>query len=308
MEKVNELRENYNRLEGEYCSVEVYADTSLPGDKSRMITLGLEYPKSIDAEILTHRRFSRNAGSMRAVNNTRVREMIENDRGFLRPFLGQEKRGMVGNEPLDAETAKEVYELIDKHAEATLILCEELEKRNVHHQQVNRYIEPFLITSRVMTGTLTQWNNFIRLRETEYAEPHIRELAALIKETIKESITLHSQIHIPFYNIEVSTRNPERLPAIMHEIGSVENKLTDSVARAAKISYFTYKDPFSENKNKEFCDKLWKNEHVSPYEHVTFDRFFYPDYDHVTSVYGKYWFSYRTLLELSSNPERSYDE
>ena len=72
--------------------VKVIAD-SLYGSKDRITTFELEYPRFIHAELMTHRLFSRNAASSRAIS---ISKMIDNvSASPAHPLVwGLDQRGM----------------------------------------------------------------------------------------------------------------------------------------------------------------------------------------------------------------------
>jgi len=57
-------------------SAEVIADSISP-DGVRITTFELEYPRFIHAELMTHRAFSRNAASSRAIPVARMIELVK---------------------------------------------------------------------------------------------------------------------------------------------------------------------------------------------------------------------------------------
>ena len=60
-------------------TAKVICDSICKQSKIRITTLELEYPRFIHAEFMTHRMFSRNASSSRAIPVARQFEMIEED-------------------------------------------------------------------------------------------------------------------------------------------------------------------------------------------------------------------------------------
>lgn len=284
----------------------VVADSTNPKGNSRLISLVLKYPVIIDQEVLTHRMFARNSESKRAISFKKIKDRLGTDY-FIKPIFGKEKRDMQDDGPLDEETQAKVQELYNDYLNTTLRFCEQLNELDVHHQMVNRYISPFITTCRIMTGTYEQWAYFINLRDHVDAEPHIQELAKAIQNAISNSVSQHSMVHLPFNDTYITCDIRGGLESLVRKIAEQKNVkgykelFYDSVARAARISYLNYENTYTYEKNKEFVeDRLWANKHCSPFEHVALSRQFYNEWDNLPSVYGSSWFSYRTLLEISS--------
>ncbi len=85
-------------------SAKVLADSSYQG--VRLLTLEVQFPRFILAEFNTHRMFSRNSASSRAIPvETRIQQVIDNP--FVPESYGQNKRGMQAESALgdDAQVA-----------------------------------------------------------------------------------------------------------------------------------------------------------------------------------------------------------
>ena len=67
----------------------------------RAITWELEYPRFIHAEFMTHRMFSRNAASSRAIPVSKMIEQVENNPA-MPVHWGKNKSGMQAEEELSA--------------------------------------------------------------------------------------------------------------------------------------------------------------------------------------------------------------
>ena len=93
---------------------------------------------------------------------------------------------------------------------------------------LNRYLEPFTMQTKIMTGTKDQWEYFLNLRYHPDADPNIYELAKLIKRELNvltpRNLTI-GEWHLPYILDE------ER------ENYSLDTLLKISTARCARTSY-----------------------------------------------------------------------
>jgi len=152
----------------------------------RITTYLLTYPRIIHAELLTHRMFSRNAASSRAIPfNTMVKSIEENP--FIPIAWQKEHKGMQGNEywteedevRIDIGNEFEYIEDIQPITEEFKIRWLEARDRAVNiaigmndlgltKQLCNRLLEPFMWTTMLITGSREGWDNFFKLRCPSY--------------------------------------------------------------------------------------------------------------------------------------------
>ena len=117
--------------------VQVVAD-SITLEGHRLTTLACTYPRYIHAEVMTHRVFSRNASSSRAIP---VEKMIEEaETNMVTPMFMYNQRGMAASKKLvgrDLLEAKREWEVArDSAVESASYLT----GINVHKQLVNRLL------------------------------------------------------------------------------------------------------------------------------------------------------------------------
>lgn len=160
-----------------------------------LATLELEYPRFIHAEFMTHRMFSRNAQSSRAVPASKL-----SDLPTVYPLVwGKNKAGMQSAGELKGwrETAANIaWAFGDVTARMTTKILAEL---GVHKQWANRPVEPY--TSIKVIVTSTEWENFFNLRDHSAAQPEIQLLAKKIKDVLRNSPRQHlaaGQWHVPY--------------------------------------------------------------------------------------------------------------
>lgn len=197
-------------------SAKVIAD-SVSSEGVRITTMVLEYPRAIHGELMTHRVFSRNAASSRAIP---IEEMIRRvqDGGWIPEFWGKKKAGMQdgGNwsAPLQVPVpcVKDIYDGLTtcydemtpdeawEYAKSLMIpIVEAYDKAGYHKQIPNRLLEAFQYQQTIVTGT--EWDGFFKLRISGAAEPHFNKLATITKEVRDASIPKilgANDWHLPF--------------------------------------------------------------------------------------------------------------
>lgn len=223
----------------------------------RIATFVITIPKFLQAQINSHRALSRNSGSSRAIPAKMIRKrVIENP--FIPVEFGHNQPGMRGG--------KEVSGLPLVFAKQCWLWARFIpcffhyvgEKLNIHKEVLNRLIEPWMFTEVVLTAT--EWSNFIKLRSDNAAQPEIQIIAKEIKmllENEKPQILKTGEWHLPFVA-------PEEM--VKYDL---ENSQKISAARCARVSYKLYDGSASNiDKDVALCDKLIKDGHWSPFEHI----------------------------------------
>lgn len=206
-------------------TAKVIADSVAANTGIRLVTLELRYPRMVHSEFMTHRVFSRNASSSRAIPVKRLIATIVED--MAEPVhWGKNQPGMQAREELSGWrlwAAKKVWRGAGHLAVLAARLMASL---GAHKQIVNRLIEPFSHITVVVTST--EWSNWTRLRLHEDADPTIRELAFVMDCVMRASTpkVLHEgDWHLPY--VENS-----------HEWGEDGKRV--SAARCARTSYKTH--------------------------------------------------------------------
>jgi hypothetical protein len=141
-------------------------------------TLELEYPRIIHSEMMTHREFSRNAASSRAIP---VKTMISNIRKnmFVPIYWGKNQSGMQAKEELTGVRcflAKSLW-IIGGHI--NLLGATLLNAVGVHKQLANRNLEYISYMKTIVTST--SFDNFLALRDHEDAQPEIQVVAKKLR-------------------------------------------------------------------------------------------------------------------------------
>lgn len=227
----------------------------------RITTFVLKYPRYIHAEFMTHRMFSRNASSSRAIPVQKQIDQIAAQLAEPSQWLSN-KPGMQGGEPLDADKATDCQRLWREAAQEAMRFALAIHERGAHKQYVNRILEPFAHISVVCTAT--DYANFFALRYHSMAMPEICELARQMFEAMQASTPQQlkdGEWHIPFVD-----KDEDGFKAV----DGVQPNLIRSVARCARVSYLNHegKETTFEEDSKLY-DRLLASQpiHASPAEH-----------------------------------------
>lgn len=228
-----------------------------------LTTFLLRYPRWIHSEFMTHRVFSRNSASSRAIKTEKlIADVVENPAVPL--FWGKEQRGMQARESHDGLIVTEQSTAISAEAawlrarDAAVRAAEQFAEAGYHKQVVNRLLEPFAHITVVASAT--ELDNFFALRDHEDAEPHFQMLARAMKGAMGNSVPDESRnTHLPFVTPEEATVFRDEVLVKM------------SVARCASTSFKTV-DGFDMTPERAVAlyDRLSKHvpKHASPLEHV----------------------------------------
>lgn len=223
---------------------------------SRLTTFQLCYPRFIHSEVMTHRVFSRNASSSRAIP---VAKMIEQARATpaMPVHWGKNMPGMQAREELFGSERDHAIELWLEAAQRAADVAEAMNNSGLHKQVVNRLLEPFQWIHVILTAT--EFDNFFELRAHEDAQPEIRVLAEEMLKAMDSSIPKvlqHGEWHLPYI--------------LQDDYMDIETAKKCSAARCARVSYLTHdgKTP-SKEKDIELFERLVGSRpiHASPTEH-----------------------------------------
>ena len=225
-------------------------------NNTRLTTFELEYPRFIHGEVMTHRVFSRNASSSRAVPTKKAIEQVKNNPA-VPVYFGLNKPGMVaGEEHSNRDACVKAW----KHmAAATSEMVRALDEQNIHKQIAARPLETYQMMKVVLSGT--DFENFFWLRDDDAAQPEIRELAKVMREAMdsNEPVNLsEGDWHTPYFNNGYVTASST----------DIELAKKISASCCAQVSYRNLDD--SIEKAEKIYDMLIKADkiHASPFEHI----------------------------------------
>lgn len=169
---------------------EVIGDNVSPDDV-RITTHFVRFPRIILAEVDTHRDFSRNFESSRAVPvEVKIKQALEDP--FIPLKITAARKGMAGASMSEKEAEKALAWWLYARDDAVRA-AQQLLKIGVHKQHANRILEPFMWISGVITST--EWDNFFALRAPEGdevdfdfgAQPEFQQLAIMMRENMRLS-------------------------------------------------------------------------------------------------------------------------
>ena len=234
----------------------------------RLTTLEVTFPRFVLAEFNTHRQFSRNSASSRAIPTSKLIERVEND-AVVPLVWGRNQKGMSASEVLAQEEQAEAQRAWLDARDCAVEQAQRLHHLEVHKQIVNRILEPFLWHTVIVTAT--EWQNFFELRCGSNAQPEIREAALRTREAMElstPSLVRSGQWHTPLIQ-------PDELTL------DIETRKRVSVARCARVSYLTHEGKREIEKDLELYERLKRDRHLSPFEHVatpTVDNSFHANF------------------------------
>lgn len=231
-------------------------------------TFILVYPRLIHSELLTHRVFSRNAASSRAIPTKAIIQNLRDDPAEI-VWWGKNMGGMQAKEELSGWQLKLAKFGWATARELAILSARFMNAVGLHKQIANRVLEPFQNIRVVVTST--EWNNFFALRNHPDAQPEFQLLASMMYSAMSSSIPeilQPGEWHIPY----VKTCSYTDTPYHYHVDGSfesltLEQALKISASMAAQESY--RKSDSSLEKAEMIWEKLVGNApvHASPTEH-----------------------------------------
>jgi thymidylate synthase ThyX len=254
----------------------------------RLTTMEVTFHRFILPEFNTHRAFSRNAASSRAIPISKVINAVRADPA-LPVFWGKNQSGMAARAEIDdaaRDRARSVWEEALAHA---LTSAERLSSSDIdlHKQLVNRLLEPFAWITVIVTAT--EWANFFTQRCHPDAQPEIHALAELMLEAYRASAPREVAAgawHMPLILPDEKTLDSATLRKL-------------SVARCARVSYLTHDNVRDIAKDLELYERLMTggaNGHWSPTEHVATPL----DDPRETCANFRGWKQYRKLFDAEN--------
>lgn len=224
--------------------------------KNRLTTVELTCHRFILAEINTHRMFSRNSASSRAIPIHKQIERVVADPA-MPIFWGKNQAGMVAAEEFGEEQKALLIEEWLQARDKAVESAEKLMILGVHKQLSNRLLEPFMWHKVLITAT--EWDNFFNQRIHPAAQPEMRAAAEAIRDALNTSTPERNILHLPYIK-----------PEDHAESKSIYDVMKLSVARCARVSYLSHDGVRDIQKDLDLFNKLYtsKPKHLSPFEMV----------------------------------------
>lgn len=270
-------------------------EDSISFEGKRITTFQLLYPRFIHSEVMTHRVFSRNASSSRAIPVSKMLAMVREEPA-MPIHWGKNQPGMQANEQLALGNQYLAEVLWREAAQKAASVAERMMELGLHKQVTNRILEPFQHISVVLTAT--DFDNWFELRAHPDAQPEIQFLAKEMQIRREYSAPKNLDVgnwHLPYVTSEERQdaffkNNPELLRQI-------------SAARCCRVSYLKHDgSAASVSDDLALCEKLIgaKPLHASPFEHqATPDEFDEVHGYHCPELHGNFtgWIQYRKQIE-----------
>lgn len=231
------------------------------GPVKTITSMELCYPRFIHAELMTHRVFSRNASSSRAVPIDRMIRDTQENPAMPNSWM-QNKPGMQGGDVLGAREISEAKDAWIKACNDAVKHARVLKDLGCHKQIVNRILEPFAHIKVIVTAT--EWDNFFMLRLSEQAEPNIRELAQKMQNAMFKFEPQHvgtGGLHAPYVHVDT----------MISQGMSVEDICMASAGRCARVSYLNHDGTKADvHQDIMLARRLLTDKHASVFEHQAF--------------------------------------
>lgn len=238
-------------------NAKVIAD-SVNSDGDRLLTIEATMHRFVLAEFNTHRMFSRNSASSRAIPTSKQLHQVQYDPAMPVEY-GTNQRGMQAGEALSGLTADQAAYHWLKARDAAHSASDRLSNDlNVHKQISNRMLEPWMWHTVIFSTT--DLHNFFEQRCSPLAQPEIRVVAEAIRDAVNDSVSCElnqDDWHTPYIQDDELDLD-------------IEVKKKVSVARCARVSYLTHDGVKNIEKDLELYDRLVTANppHWSPLEHV----------------------------------------
>lgn len=242
----------------------------------RITTFQLMYPRFIHSELMTHRVFSRNASSSRAIPVSKMISMVREEPA-MPIHWGKNQPGMQAKEEISSDILLHAEGLWLRAAHRAADIAQQMNDIGLHKQVANRILEPFQHISVVLTAT--EFDNWFELRAHEDAQPEIQSLARIMqnwRDTSQPRLLRRNEWHLPYVTADdwALTKEYAKKGRITRDEPSVREVLEllkkVSAARCCRVSYLKHDgtSPLIED-DLALCDRLIgaRPLHASPFEH-----------------------------------------
>jgi hypothetical protein len=245
-------------------SAKIIADSTYKG--SRLTTMEVTFHRFVLAEFNTHRVFSRNSASSRAIPVEKQLMRALETPAFPLEWPA-EQPGMQGGAELTGKDLSDAKGLLYEIWQNTTAMISQYIKDHpdkstrLHKGHLNRPMEWFMYHTVIVTSD--QYANFFAQRCHKDAQPEIRALAELMREAYNESTPsklLYGDLHAPYTTVDDWIAVGRSGVAKM------------SSARCARVSYMTHDGVVDFSADFRLFDRLTSQDpgHWSPLEHVAF--------------------------------------
>jgi len=236
-------------------AAKVLADSMAPNGV-RLVTMEVTFPRFILAEFNTHRMFSRNSASSRAIPlERRIAQVRANP--FVPEAFGANKSGMQAGADLGGWKAVVARWLWLLAAKFCVLIAWGMSHLGIHKQHANRVIELWAWHTVVVSAT--EWENFFRLRTHKDAQPEMQIVAKMMRDAHTSSVSLllkEGDWHLPYVTSDERSSLSE------------SQEVALSVVKCAAVSFERQNTERTREAVTARHDAMIKSAHWSPFEHV----------------------------------------
>jgi thymidylate synthase ThyX len=292
----------------------ILADSVSPANV-RLTTFEVTFPRIVLAEFNTHRVFSRNSASSRAIPVENRIKRVRKD-PYIPTSWGKNQKGMQAAEEFTGHESDLCKREWLAARDSAVRQAERLQELGLHKQLTNRLLEPFMWHTCIVTAT--EWSNFFHLRNNAMAQPEIQIPARMMQQLYESNEPEkldYGEWHLPLVGQEDYDKAFEDNPKFRqgfatkqeaeddHELRDLMIKI--SVGRCARVSYLTHDGKRDPAADIALHDSLLAAGHMSPFEHVARPTTlaypvdqgpFYTDEARMWSGNLRGWTSYRKLI------------
>lgn len=270
---------------------EIIAD-SINQCGNRLTTFVLTYHRFIHAEMLTHRQFSRNASSSRAIPVEKMIKLVEEQEVYPLHW-GRNCKGMSAKEELEHGALLAAKHWWKSAREDAIARAKTGIEIGLHKQVINRILEPYSTITVICSGT--EYQNFFNQRCHPDAQPEIQALANLMKaayEVSKPNQLDDGDWHLPLMKEEDWGDLKLRWQDVRDGVLCPRKIAT---GRCARVSHLNHDGVRNLGDDIALHDRLLSSQppHLSPFEHVAIAL---PNSEKRANFTG--WQSYRNILEV----------
>ncbi len=235
----------------------VIADSYSPKGQ-RITTIEATHHRFVLAELNTHRVFSRNSASSRAIPiKKQIERVLENP--AMPVAYKYNQAGMQAADFMSQADELRCMDLIVGLSRQAADVVRQLDEIGLHKQWANRYLEPWMWHKVIITST--EWQNFFDQRVSPLAQPEINDLAIAIEDAMLVSVDQplsYREWHLPY----ITQEDRDLFP--------IDILIKLSAARCARVSYLNQdgkKDIYADLALYERLTTA-RPPHWSPLEHV----------------------------------------
>lgn len=240
-------------------SAKVIADSILKPDYdnspvSRITTMIVTFPRFILAEFNTHRMFSRNSASSRAIPFEKMLEVVQNN-PFIPITWQKDHKGMQGTEYFTDHTIDENEYIWLVARDEAVFNAKCLHDQGVTKQLCNRLLEPFMWHTVICT--FTEIENFFTLRCPQYVFGD--KIFKSRKDYIKEVQSVDVSIKLSLWNdtdwLLINKGQSEiHMMALAEAMWDAYNESTPKELKAGE-----WHIPFGDDINKSLIFDIYKD-------------------------------------------------